>query len=57
VQNAASDPELLKLIIDYSTGAAKYERLQSYMMRSTVPRWVWGKVKAVSGLFGQNCTV
>jgi flavin-dependent dehydrogenase len=54
VQNAASDPELLKLIVDYSTGATKYEKLQSYMMRSTVPKWVWGKVKAASGLFSQN---
>lgn len=54
VQNAASDPELLKLIVDFSTGATEYDKLQSYMMRSTVPKWVWGKVKAASGLFSQN---
>jgi geranylgeranyl reductase family protein len=54
VQNAASDPELLKLIIEYSMGATEYEKLESYMMRSTVPQWVWGKLKAAGGLFNLN---
>jgi geranylgeranyl reductase family protein len=50
VRNAANDPRLLRLIIDYSTGSTKYEELQSYMMRSTVPAWVWSKAKEASGL-------
>ena len=50
VRNAKHDPELLRLIIGYSMGAARYEDLRSYMMRSTVPTWVWGKVKAAVGL-------
>ena len=50
VRNASSDPELLRLIIGYSMGAAKYEELRSHMMRSTVPTWVWGKMKAAVGL-------
>ncbi len=52
VRNASSDPELLRLIIGYSMGAAKYEELRSHMMRSTVPTWVWGKMKAAVGLGG-----
>ncbi|WP_419804668.1 NAD(P)/FAD-dependent oxidoreductase [Terriglobus sp.] len=50
VRNAKHDPELLRLIIGYSMGAARYEELRSYMMRSTVPTWVWGKMKAAVGL-------
>jgi hypothetical protein len=34
VRNAANDPGLLRLIIDYCTDATKYEELQRYMMRS-----------------------
>lgn len=50
VRNAGRDPELLRLIIGYSMGAAKYEELRSHMVRSTVPTWVWGKMKAAVGL-------
>lgn len=50
VRNAASDPELLRLIIGYSMGAARYEDLRSHMVRSTVPTWVWGKVKSAVGI-------
>ena len=50
VRNAKSDPELLRLIIGYSMGASRYDELRSYMMRSTVPNWVWGKVKAAVGI-------
>ena len=50
VRNAGRDPELLRLIIGYSMGAARYEDLRSYMMRSTVPTWVWSKVKSAVGL-------
>ena len=50
VRNAGIDPELLRLIIGYSMGSAKYEELRSHMMRSTVPTWVWGKMKAAVGL-------
>lgn len=50
VRNASHDPELLRLIIGYSMGAAKYEELRNYMMKSTVPTWVWGKVRAAVGL-------
>ena len=50
VRNAKNDPELLRLIIGYSMGAVRYDELRSYMMRSTVPTWVWGKVKAAVGL-------
>ncbi len=46
VRNAKRDPELLRLIIGYSMGAARYDDLRSYMMRSTVPTWVWSKMKA-----------
>ena len=49
VRNASRDPELLRLIIGYSMGASTYEQLRSYTMRSTVPTWVWGKVKAAVG--------
>lgn len=49
VRNAAKDPELLRLIIGYSMGAAKYEELRGHMVRSTVPTWVWGKMKAAVG--------
>ena len=50
VRNAKNDPELLRLIIGYSMGASRYDELRSYMMRSTVPTWVWGKVKSAVGL-------
>ncbi len=50
VRNASRDPELLRLIIGYSMGAATYEQLRSHMMRSTVPTWVWGKMRAAVGL-------
>ncbi len=50
VRNASRDPELLRLIIGYSMGASSYEQLRSHMVRSTVPTWVWGKMKAVVGL-------
>lgn len=50
VRNAKNDPELLRLIIGYSMGASRYDELRSYMMRSTVPTWVWGKVKAAVGI-------
>ncbi len=50
VRNAANDPELLRLIIGYSMGAARYEELRAHMVRSTVPAWVWGKVKSAVGL-------
>jgi hypothetical protein len=49
VRNAANDPGLLRLIIDYSTGATKYKELQRYMMRARVPAWVWSKAKEASG--------
>ncbi len=49
VRNASKDPELLRLIIGYSMGASTYEELRSHMVRSTVPTWVWGKVKAAVG--------
>jgi geranylgeranyl reductase family protein len=49
VRNAATDPALLRLIIDYSMGSTKYKELQRYMMSSTVPAWVWSKVKQTSG--------
>lgn len=52
VRNAARDPELLRLIIGYSMGAVRYQELRSYLMRSTVPTWVWGKVKSAVGLRG-----
>ncbi len=50
VRNASRDPELLRLIIGYSMGASTYEELRSHMVRSTVPIWVWGKMKAAVGL-------
>ena len=50
VRTASRDPELLRLIIGYSMGATTYEDLRSHMMRSTVPTWVWAKVKAAVGL-------
>ncbi|GAA3754980.1 NAD(P)/FAD-dependent oxidoreductase [Terriglobus aquaticus] len=50
VRSAKSDPELLRLIIGYSMGSARYDELRSYMMRSTVPTWVWSKVRAAVGL-------
>ncbi len=50
VRNASRDPELLRLIIGYSMGASTYEELRGHMVRSTVPTWVWGKVKAAVGL-------
>ena len=50
VRNAKRDPELLRLIIGYSMGSAKYEELRSYMVRSTVPTWVWHRVKSAVGL-------
>ncbi|MBE7180337.1 MAG: geranylgeranyl reductase family protein [Terriglobus roseus] len=50
VRNAKHDPELLRLIIGYSMGASRYEELRSYMMRSTVPTWVWSKMKAAVGI-------
>ncbi len=53
VRNAKHDPELLRLIIGYSMGAARYDELRSYMMRSTVPTWVWGKMKAAMGMGAQ----
>ena len=50
VRKSKEDPELLRLIIGYSMGASTYEQLRSHMMRSTVPTWVWSKVKAAVGL-------
>jgi geranylgeranyl reductase family protein len=50
VRKAKEDPELLRLIIGYSMGASTYEALRNHMMRSTVPMWVWGKMKAAVGL-------
>ena len=50
VRNAAKDPDLLQLIIGYSMGAESYEDLRSHMIRSTVPAWVWGKMRASIGL-------
>ncbi len=50
VRKARYDPELLRLIIGYSMGASTYEALRSHMMRSTVPTWVWSKVKSAVGL-------
>jgi flavin-dependent dehydrogenase len=50
VRKSKEDPELLRLIIGYSMGASSYEALRSYMMRSTVPTWVWNRVKAAVGL-------
>ncbi len=50
VRKAKADPELLRLIIGYSMGASTYESLRSHMMRSTVPTWVWSKVKSAAGL-------
>ena len=50
VRKAREDPELLRLIIGYSMGASTYEALRSHMMRSTVPTWVWSKMKAAVGL-------
>ena len=52
VRKAQQDPELLRLIIGYSMGASHYEELRSHMMRSTVPTWVWSKMKAALGLAG-----
>ncbi len=50
VRKAKEDPELLRLIIGYSMGASTYEQLRGYMMRSTVPAWVWNRVKSSVGL-------
>ncbi len=50
VRKSKEDPELLRLIIGYSMGATTYEALRNHMMRSTVPTWVWSKVKAAVGL-------
>ncbi len=50
VRKAKGDPELLRLIIGYSMGASTYEALRSYMVRSTVPTWVWSKMKSAVGL-------
>ncbi|WP_232296217.1 NAD(P)/FAD-dependent oxidoreductase [Terriglobus sp. TAA 43] len=49
VRKAKEDPELLRLIIGYSMGASTYEQLRNHMMRSTVPTWVWNKVKSAVG--------
>ncbi len=50
VRKTKDDPELLRLVIRYSMGASSYEALRSHMMRSTVPTWVWSKVKSAVGL-------
>jgi geranylgeranyl reductase family protein len=49
VRNAARDPELLRLLVGYSTGLASYEALRNHMVRSAVPKWVWGRMKAAVG--------
>ena len=49
VRKAKEDPELLRLIIGYSMGATPYEDLRGHMMRSTVPTWVWSKLKSAVG--------
>ena len=48
-QRAKEDPELLRLIIGYSMGVSAYEQLRNHMMRSTVPTWVWNKVRSAVG--------
>lgn len=50
VRKSKEDPELLRLIIGYSMGASTYEQLRGHMVRSTVPTWVWGRMKAAVGL-------
>ena len=50
VRKTKDDPELLRLVIRYSMGASTYEELRNHMMRSTVPTWVWSKVKAAVGI-------
>jgi geranylgeranyl reductase family protein len=50
VRKAKDDPELLRLIIGYSMGASRYEELRSHIVRSTIPTWVWGRMKAAVGL-------
>jgi flavin-dependent dehydrogenase len=50
VRKSKDDAELLRLIIGYSMGASTYEQLRNHMMRSTVPTWVWSKVKSAVGL-------
>jgi geranylgeranyl reductase family protein len=50
VRKSKEDPELLRLIIGYSMGASTYEALRSHMMRSTVPAWVWSKMRSAVGL-------
>jgi len=49
---AARDARLAKLFIDYSLGAARYEELRSYMLRSSVPQWVMGRVRSAMGFAG-----
>ncbi len=50
VRKTQDDPELLRLVIRYSMGASTYEQLRNHMVRSTVPTWVWSKVKAAVGV-------
>lgn len=50
VRKSREDPELLRLIIGYSMGASTYEQLRNQLMRSTVPTWVWSKMKSAVGL-------
>lgn len=50
VRRAQDDPALLRLIWTYSMGEATYEELRNHLMRSTMPTWIWGKMKAAVGL-------
>jgi geranylgeranyl reductase family protein len=50
VRKSKEDPELLRLILGYSMGTSTYEALRNHIVRSTMPKWVWGKMKAAVGL-------
>jgi geranylgeranyl reductase family protein len=50
VRRAKDDPELLRLLCGYAMGFATYEQLRGYMARVVMPKWAWGKVRALAGV-------
>ncbi|ADV84574.1 NAD(P)/FAD-dependent oxidoreductase [Terriglobus saanensis] len=49
VRAAGRDARLAELFIGYSMGASSYEELRGYMLKSSVPKWVMGRVKSALG--------
>jgi flavin-dependent dehydrogenase len=49
VRAAGKDARLVELFIGYSMGASSYEELRGYMLKSSVPKWVMGRVKSALG--------